>query len=105
MAKTPSKHALQEDTGAKESPSLWCIILIPTWTWHEELFADLFGDEVVITCFCRHEERSFGSELRDGDVVVQDGLGVVGHAGQQVAVEDHLAIVEVEAANLREGRS
>ncbi len=33
-------------------------------------------------------------------VVVEDGLGVVGHAGEQVAVKHHLAIVEVEAANL-----
>lgn len=38
------------------------------------------------------------------DIVIQDGLGVVGHDRQQVALEDHLAIVEVETAHLQQAR-
>ena len=57
---------------------------------------------IQLTSFCWDEERGLRSQLWDDDVVVEDGLGVVGHSGQEVAVEHHLAIVEVETANLEE---
>ena len=53
-----------------------------------------------VTCCGWHEERRLWSQFLYGDVIVQDGLCVVGHYGQEVAVEDHLAVVKVEAAHL-----
>ena len=54
----------------------------------------------LLTRFSGDEVGGLGLEVLDDDVVVEDGLGVVGHLRQQVTVEHHLAIVEVEAAHL-----
>ena len=53
-----------------------------------------------LTRFSRYEVRCLGPEVLYDDVVVEDGLGVVWHLWQEVTVEHHLAIVEVEAAHL-----
>ena len=53
-----------------------------------------------LTRFCGDKVGGLGLEVLDDDVVVEDGLGVVGHLRQQVAVEHHLAVVEVEASHL-----
>ena len=54
----------------------------------------------LLTRFSGDEVGCLGLEVLDDDVVVEDGLGVVGHLRQQVAVEHHLAVVEVEASHL-----
>ena len=54
----------------------------------------------ALTRFCGDEVGGLGLEVLDDDVVVEDGLGVVGHLREQVAVEHHLAVVEVEASHL-----
>ena len=54
----------------------------------------------ALTRFRGDEVGGLGLEVLDDDVVVEDGLGVVGHLRQQVAVEHHLAVVEVEASHL-----
>ena len=54
----------------------------------------------ALTGFCGHEVGCLGLEVLYDDVVVEDGLGVVGHLREQVAVEHHLAVVEVEASHL-----
>ena len=54
----------------------------------------------MFTCFSRDKIGGLWPEVSDLDVVVEDGLGVVGHDRQQVVFKDHLAVVKVKAANL-----
>ena len=56
----------------------------------------------MLTRLCWYEECRLRPEFVDRDVIIQDRLGVVGHAGEEIRVEDHLAVVKVEAANLQE---
>ena len=58
-----------------------------------------------LTCFSRNKVGGLRPQVPDLDVVVQDGLGVVGHHWKKVAFENHLAVVEVEAANLKRIRT
>lgn len=54
-----------------------------------------------ITGLCRHEIGGLRAKVANLHVIVEDGLGVVRHHGQQVTFEYHLSVVEVEAADLR----
>ncbi len=56
--------------------------------------------EKDLTRFCRYEESSFRPEVSDLDVVIQNRLCVVGHNGKEVALEHHLAVIEIKAADL-----